>query len=181
MAEETAVVAVETTDDDFDDEPSGSAAKEPEKKFTQADLDQKIAERITRERAKFADYADLKKKAASAMTEQERAVAEAEQRGRSAALATTGVRLARTEIRAEAAEAGLSKEQVETFFEWADLKRFVTEDGEPDSKAIRTAIKKLSGSAPKSTTNYDGGARTPADKPTDMNALIRQSAFGRYQ
>src|SRR5215469_6480601 len=39
---------------------------EPEKKFTQADLDRVVADRLTRERAKFADYDDLKQQAASA-------------------------------------------------------------------------------------------------------------------
>jgi hypothetical protein len=37
-----------------------TAPTEPEKKFTQADLDRLIADRLTRERAKFADYDELK-------------------------------------------------------------------------------------------------------------------------
>lgn len=39
---------------------------EPEKKFTQADIDRVVADRLTRERTKFADYDDLKAQAAAA-------------------------------------------------------------------------------------------------------------------
>lgn len=39
---------------------------EPEKKFTQADLDRVVADRLSRERAKFSDYDDLKKAAEAA-------------------------------------------------------------------------------------------------------------------
>src|SRR4051812_21124078 len=71
-----------------------------DRRFTQADLDRVVADRVSRERAKFADYGDLKKKAAAAMTEQERAVAEAEQRGAQAATSKAATRLARAEFRA---------------------------------------------------------------------------------
>lgn len=39
---------------------------DPEKKFTQADLDRVVADRLTRERAKFADYDELKQAAQAA-------------------------------------------------------------------------------------------------------------------
>lgn len=39
---------------------------EPEKKFTQADLDRVVADRLTRERAKYADYDELKTQAQAA-------------------------------------------------------------------------------------------------------------------
>lgn len=170
MAEEdTAAEEVAETDS------TGADKGQPaEKAFTQADMDRVISERVARERAKFADYADLKKKAASAMTEQERAVSEAEQRGRSAALKESGSRLALAEFRTAASEVGLNKQALEGFLEYAEMTRFVGDDGEPDIKAIGMAVKKIAG--PKNTTNYDGGARSSAAPPTDMNALIRRAA-----
>lgn len=167
-------VAIAQTDDDFDDEGS-TAAKSDEKTFSQADIDRVVADRIARERAKYSDYADLKKKAKAAMSDQERAITEAEQRGRSVALQSAGSRLAKAELRAAAA-GQVSPEALDGFLEYADLSRFVGEDGEPDSKAIAAAVKKLSGSAPSKTTNFDGGARSSADKPDDMNAQIRRLA-----
>jgi hypothetical protein len=116
---------------------------------------------------------ELEKIRTASMTEQEKAVAEAEQRGRSAALADTGARLARAEFRAAAA-GRLDKEALDGFLEFADLRKFVGDDGEPDAKAIEAAVKKLGGST--KPTNFDGGARTPAAKPNDMNSLIRHAA-----
>lgn len=177
MAENTGIAQ---TDDDFDDESKDDkAGKVAEKSFTQADLDRIVAERIAREKAKYADYGDLKKKAAAAMSDTERAVAEAEQRGRSAALQSAGIRLAKAELRAAAA-GKVAPEALDGFLEYADLNRFVDpESGEPDEKAISAAIKKLGGGSGKGTgsgTNYDGGARSTAAKPADMNSLIRQAA-----
>jgi hypothetical protein len=143
------------------------------KTFTQADLDRIVADRVARERAKYADYGDLKKKAAAAMTEQERAVAEAEQRGRSAALSESGARLVKAEFRAAAA-GRLDKDALAAYLEDVDLKKFVGDDGEPDTKAIEARIAKLAGS--QKATDFDGGARTPAGKPANMNDLIRRHA-----
>lgn len=164
------------TDDDFDDDKAGATADtKSEKTFTQADLDRVVADRIAREKAKYADYGDLKRKAAAAMTENEKAIAEAEQRGRSAALAAAGTRLAKAEFRASAA-GKVPADALDGFLEYADLKRFVDDDGEPDTKAIAAAIKKLAGSGNGMTTNYDGGARSNAEKPSDMNHQIRRLA-----
>lgn len=144
-----------------------------DRRFSQADLDRIVADRVTRERAKFADYGDLKKKAAAAMTEQERAVAEAEQRGQSTALARTAGRLARAEFRAAAA--GLvDKDTLDAYLEDADLSKFVGDDGEPDTKAIEARIKRLAGGS--RSTDFDGGPRPPAGKTADMNELIRRAA-----
>lgn len=43
-----------------------------EQKFTQADLDRIVSERVARERTKFADYDDLKARASEAKTAEER-------------------------------------------------------------------------------------------------------------
>lgn len=47
---------------------SGEGKQTDEQKFTQADIDKAVRERIARERAKFADYDDLKAKAEGAKT-----------------------------------------------------------------------------------------------------------------
>lgn len=155
------------------DNTTGSGNGDGGKTFSQVDLDRIVADRVARERAKYADYADLKRFKASAMTDAEKAVADAEARGKASALTESGQRLARAELKAAAVAAGVDKATLDGFLEFADLKRFVGDDGEPDSKAIASAVKKLGGDRP---ANFDGGARTTAAGKTDMNALIRQAA-----
>lgn len=116
---------------------------------------------------------ELEKIRAASMTEQEKAVAEAKQAGRTEALATVGARLATAELRAAAA-GRVDKATLDGFLEYADLTKFVGEGGEPDGKAIEAAVKKLGGDP--RPTDFDGGARTPAGKPADMNSLIRRGA-----
>lgn len=167
-----------------EDDGAGSGAQGDEgntggagegKTFSQTDLDRIVADRVARERAKYADYGDLKKKAAAAMTEQEKAVAEAEARGKTSALAATGGRLARAELRATAIEHHVDKATLDGFLEYADLTRFVGQDGEPDSKAIDAAVKRLAGGSGRGA-DFDGGARGTPPAATDMNALIRRQA-----
>lgn len=166
-------MADDTTTADTTADTAGDGGGDAGKVFTQADVDRIIADRVARERAKYADYGDLKKRAAAAMTDQEKAVAEAEQRGRAAALGETGSRLVRAEFRAAAA-ARVDRETLDAYLEDADLRKFLREDGEPDTKAIEARIAKLGGAA--RSTDFDGGARTSAAKPSDMNALIRRQA-----
>lgn len=164
------------TDDDFDDTKPEAKPEAGDAKFSQADLDRVVEERLSRERKKYADYSDLKKKAAAAMTDNEKAIADAEDRGKTAAQQAYGSRLVRAEMRAEAA-GKIPKETLDGFLEYADLSRFVGDDGEPDVKAIGAALKKLgAGAETKSTTtNYDGGARASGEKPNDMNDAIRNA------
>lgn len=120
-----------------------------------------------------ATQAELKKIREASQTEQEKALAEAEQRGATAALSKVGDRLVRSEFRAAAANR-VDKETLDTYLEDVDLRKFVGEDGEPDVKAIEARITKLGGTAKQ--TDFDGGARSSAAKPTDMNSLIRRQA-----
>lgn len=159
--------------DGGDNGGAGGSGGEGGKTFSQAELDRIVADRVARERSKYADYGDLKRKAASAMTDQERLVSEAEERGKTTALTTAGTRLARAELRAAAATNHVDKGTLDGFLEYADLSRFVGADGEPDTKAIEAAVKRLGGSG---TTDFDGGARGTTAKTTDMNALIRRQA-----
>lgn len=156
-----------------DDGGTGNSGGDAGKTFSQVDLDRIVADRVARERAKYADYGDLKKKAAAAMTDQEKAVSEAEQRGKTEALTASSGRLARAEFRAAAA-GRVDKATLDAYLEDVDLNKFIGADGEPDLKAIESRVSKLGGSG--AGTDFDGGARGSAAKPTDMNQLIRHAA-----
>lgn len=116
---------------------------------------------------------ELEKVRAAAMTEQEKAVAEAEQRGAQSANTKAGPRLVRAEFRAAAA-GSVEPDALNAYLEDVDLTKFLGDDGEPDLKAIEARIKRLGGGTRR--TDLDGGARTTAGKPADMNNLIRQAA-----
>lgn len=170
MSEDTTTTV---EDDTAAGTPPAGGDTSAEKTFTQAELDRIVADRVSRERAKYADYGDLKKKAAAAQSAEERALAEAEQRGRTAALAAATPRLVAAELRAAAA-GRVDKSALDGFLAYADLSKFVGDDGEPDTKAIEAVVKTL---APQTKpTDFDGGARTTATKPNDMNQLIREKA-----
>ena len=156
-----------------------STAEKPAETPTLEQLQARLEE-ITKESRKWESRAkengtkareyDEQRKAA--MTEAERAVAEAEAKGRTAATAEFGKRLATSEIRAVAADAGADLAGV---FDYLDLGRFVGEDGEPDEKAIKAfvdGLPKKENSAP----SFDGGSRTPAPAPQGMTGLIRKAA-----
>lgn len=133
--------------------------------------DSVLAELADMRRARKAAEKELSELRAASMSEQEKAVAEAEQRGRSAAVATYAGKLAGAELRAAAA-GRVPKEALDAFLEYADVARFVGEDGELDRKAIDAAVRKLAANG-NGRTDFDGGIRTPAAKPGDMNSLIR--------
>jgi hypothetical protein len=73
------------------------------------------------------------------MSESERAIEEARQSARAEATTAYGKRLAQSELRAIAADAGAKLPALE----YLDLGRFVAEDGEPDTKAITAFVESL--------------------------------------
>lgn len=97
---------------------SGNAGGTPDAKFTQADLDRLIDDRLKRERAKYADHDDLKKKAAeydklqdAQRTETERLAAERdrakdEAAAKDAQIQAANERVIRAEVRLAAQSAG---------------------------------------------------------------------------
>lgn len=109
---------------------------------------------------------------ASQMSESEKKEAEAEARGRSAAAAEYGKRLARTQFDALA---GRRNPEFDTAgaLEFADLGKFIGEDGEPDLKVIKAAVDKWVPEPHKGPPSYDGGARTTAATPPNMNQLLK--------
>lgn len=116
------------------------------------------------------ELAALKK---AAMTDQEKAVAEAKAAGLAEANKAAGPRLVRAEFRAAAANR-VDKETLDAYLEDVDLAKFLDDAGEPDAKAIEARIKRLGGGTGR--TDFDGGARGGAARPTDMSALIRHAA-----
>lgn len=138
------------------------------------------------EARKWEDRAKANKKAAdelerqrqATMSEAERAVLEAETRGRSAAALEFGKRLAKSEFDSLAGRRN-SGFDTSPVFEYLDLGRLVGEDGEPDSKAIKAAVDRLVPEPQPTTPSYDGGARTAASSPVNMNDLVRRMRDNR--
>lgn len=125
-------------------------------------------------RARKAAEAELAKVRKASMTEQERAVADAKASGAAEASKASAPALVRAELRAAAAEAGVPRDALVGFLEYADLSRFVSDSGEVDDKAISAAVKRLGGG--NGRANFDGGARGKSATPNDMNSLIRAHA-----
>lgn len=117
---------------------------------------------------------ELERQHRASMTESERALAEAEAKGRTAATADFGTRLARTAFDAAAGRRNPDFDTASAL-EYVDLSKFVGDDGEPDTKAIKAAVERLV-PAPKGTPSFDGGSRSTTAGPTDMNQLIRKAA-----
>lgn len=171
------------------EQDSHDAAQETgsEATFTQADVDRIVADRLSRDRdktaKKYGDYDDLKSKAgrlaeleAASQSDMERAIAKAtqetEQRVRAALLAEHAPKLARADFVAAAAAADVDKDELAKFLKYADMKQFLTDTGETNTKAIESAIKDLGVAKP---ADFDGGPRTTAEA-TDMNSFIRRAA-----
>lgn len=137
--------------------------------------------RITKANQEAAKYrkelravqAELEKVRQAGLSEQEKAVAAAKADGLAEATRSVGPRLVRAEFRAAAA-GQVDQRTLDAYLEDADLVKFLGDDGEPDLKAITARIERLGGGQKR--TDFDGGARSPAPKGTDMNALIRRVA-----
>lgn len=104
-----------------------------------------------RAKANAAAAKELEQFRASQMSETEKVAAEAEKRGRSAALAEVGQRLVRAEFAARSA--GRIGDDV---LDDLNLAKFLTEDGEPDLKAIDKAVARLAPAAEQEATRKPG-------------------------
>lgn len=135
------------------------------------------AERSARREAEKAAKAQEKetdKLRTAQMSETERAIAEAKNTGRAEAMTEMGRRLAAAEFRAAAAAANLDVAEV---VDLVDVGRFVTDNGEPDGKAIAAAVEKFTAlrgePAPPVPPTFDGGFRTaPATVDDSPRGLI---------
>jgi len=182
MADDTSTDA--TTDTDTDDVtgpqvPPATGATDGLGDAGKQALDRMKAERNAASSRAKALEKELASVRQSQMSESEKAVAEAEARGRTAAAAEYGKRLARSQFDALAGRRNPDFDTSGTL-EFADLSKFVGEDGEPDLKVIKAAVEKWVPEATKGPPSYDGGARTTATKPPNMNEVIRSLAgFGQ--
>lgn len=143
------------------------------------------AEKLTREARKWEDRAKQNHTAAKeletlrqqSMTETERAVAAARAEAAQEVALRYGSRLVDAEVRAAAAGRTID---VSTLLEGLDRSRFLTEDGEPDVKAISAWVDKLSPPpvepAKPGFPDVGQGARgtaSSASPSTAMNSLLR--------
>jgi hypothetical protein len=138
---------------------SGDGKQTEEAKFTQADIDKAVRERIARERAKYADYDDLKAKAEGAKTiEQKLADLEAKN-------AAAEARALRSDI---AARHGISAEDRDLFLTGTDEE---TLTAQAKRLAEREADHKKQGNvAPKEGTTTTSG-NTDADTKQFLSQL----------
>lgn len=102
---------------------------------------ERLEDALRHERSQHKDTAEqLAKLKSSVETDRERALEAARAEGYTAAFKELAVRLAAAEFRAAAA-GRLSDPSAAV--EYIDLRRFVKEDGEPDTRAIHDAVDKL--------------------------------------
>jgi hypothetical protein len=93
-------------------------------------------------------------------------------------VAAMAERAVRAEVRALAAATFADPSDAAAFLNPSD---FVDNDGDVDTKAVEKALADLLKRKPhlakeQAPPSFDGGARTTAGAPADMNALIRQKA-----
>ena len=87
-------------------------------------------------------------------------------------------RMARAEVRALASAKFADPSDAVAFL---DIDNLLGDDGDVDPKAVESALADLLKRKPhlakeQAPPSFEGGARTTASRPTDMNALIRQKA-----
>jgi len=137
-------------------------------------LDTERAARKESDRRFKALEKELQQVRQSSMTDADKAVAEAKAAGRTEAVGEFGKRLARTEFDAVAGRRNPDFDTASAL-EWVDLGRFVGDDGEPDSKAIKAAVERLVPTPEGGPPSFDGGARTSATPAKDMNDILRRA------
>ena len=140
-------------------------------------------ESLRKENAKYRTKAGEQAAAAKAaekarldsLTEAERQIEEAKAVARSEAVTEFGKRLARTEFDAIAGRRNPDFDTVSAL-EWVDLARFVGDDGEPDTDAIKAAVERLvpapaEGSSPGPRPDLSQGAK-PGDVALNGDPLL---------
>lgn len=154
--------AADGTTTDTTTQGGGSAWTPP---ASQEDFDRIITERLNRERSKFADYPDLKAKASQfdQLTESQKTEAQKQADA-----------LKATETRATAAEAELARAKAALKYKLEDEDLELLGSGTPEE--IDARAKRLSERLAPKPANYDGGARTSAAAPQNMNDVIRKAA-----
>lgn len=155
----------------------GTGGEDWEAKYREAIEHSRKWEARAKENKTAAD--ELTKLKHSQMSEQEKAVAEAEAKGRTAAAADYGLKLAGAEFRAAVAAAGIDLGEAA---ELIDVARFVADDGEVNTAAIKSAVTKLAKVAPKgpgrSGGDFSGGG---GDAPSLDKQIAQAKADGNWR
>lgn len=125
---------------------------------------------------------ELTKLKQAAMSEQERAIAEARAEADKAAAVKYGGRVVDAELRGELKARRLDEKQIEAHLRYLDRTRFLTEDGEPDGKAIAEWVEGIAPPPARPGMPYGSdlgqGARgqaEPSNPNQAMNSLLRKS------
>lgn len=156
-------------------DPSGDLGDAGKRALAEERNARKAAEKAAKDAQAALD--ELAKKS---MTDSERAVAEARAAVRKEVLAEANGRLLRTEIRAAAA--GKLADPGDAAALLGDLDRFVGDDGEPDTKAIASAIERLVRDKPYLAAAgtrpgpLPGGGAKPRSGTSSINDEIRLMA-----
>lgn len=152
---------------------SGTASEE--QKFTQADVEKLIGDRLARERKKYADYPELKAQASKAKTAEDR-IADLEQANTTAReeRAQEQAFSARIQLQLRLTEAGVKYEDVSDVLDQLDLS-LLMKDGKPNGDAIEKFSKSLAKFATGVTPDPDQG-RKGGTGPLNMNDFIRHKA-----
>lgn len=124
-----------------DQPPAGGT---PEPKFTQADLDRIVGERIAKERKTFEQQmADLQATAGKTELEAERIKREQAEGKVTEVTKASAQRIAGTEAKLAAHLAGARPDRLDAILKQADLTEAVSETGEVDEAKVKAAIDKV--------------------------------------
>ncbi len=176
--------ATETT------EGAESAPVEAEKKFTQADIDRVVQDRLARERQRYSDYDDLKAKVDAQKSEAEKAIEAARAEGAKEVASKYQKRLFEAEVRSHAAALKF-RDTGDALSVFGDSEGLVSDDGSVDGAAIQKRLSEIASQKPylvdapsqvakrpslksRGTKNTDGDA-----KPTRAADALRDWAAGR--
>lgn len=178
------------------DEATGSAESaentpvEAEKKFTQADIDRVVQDRLARERQRYSDYDDLKAKVDAQKSEAEKAIEAARAEGAKEVASKYQKRLFEAEVRSHAAALKF-RDAGDALSVFGDSEGLVSDDGSVNGEAIQKRLSEIASQKPylvdapsqvakrpslksRGTKNTDGDA-----KPTRAADALRDWAAGR--
>lgn len=159
-------------------EPPAEPAKGDPDKGTDWEAEAKKWEKRAKENKNATEK--LAKLEAAAMSEQEKAVAEAKAAGLAEAASTYGSKLAAAELKAAAANKGVDLSSIDDLI---DSSRFVREDGEVDSDAIKKAVDKLAKTftGPKRNGGDFGGGNGAGQITREQLASMSASDIAKAQ
>ena len=167
-----------------------SAPVEAEKKFTQADIDRVVQERLARERQRYSDYDDLKAKVDAQKSEAEKAVEAARAEGAKEVASKYQKRLFEAEVRSHAAALKF-RDAGDALSVFGDSEGLVSDDGSVDGAAIQKRLSEIASQKPylvdtppqvakRPTLKSRGNQTTDGQaKPSKAADALRAFAAGR--